>query len=218
VTSLVIALAIICAYLIGSLPTAYLVGRFRQGLDIRDVGTRNMGAMNVFYTMGVAYGLVVLLVDISKGVAAVLLARWLGILFDVELVISGVAVVELIAGGVAVIGHGFPVFLKFRGGKGGATCIGILGLLLWPWGVVFGLGIFIIALLVTRYPTVSYSLALACTPFVAWLGNHSGALVIFSVLLLLIPVIRYIPRVKEMRAKAGSWRHVFQRKGLQDRF
>jgi len=177
-----------------------------------------MGAMNVFYTMGVAYGLVVLLVDISKGVAAVLLARWLGILFDVELVISGVAVVELIAGGVAVIGHGFPVFLKFRGGKGGATCIGILGLLLWPWGVVFGLGIFIIALLVTRYPTVSYSLALACTPFVAWLGNHSGALVIFSVLLLLIPVIRYIPRVKEMRAKAGSWRHVFQRKGLQDRF
>jgi len=217
-TSLVIALAIICAYLIGSLPTAYLVGRFRQGIDIRNVGTRNMGAMNVFYTMGVACGLVVLLVDIAKGVAAVLLARWLGILFDVELIIAGVAVVELIAGGVAVIGHGFPVFLRFRGGKGGATCIGILGLLLWPWGIVFGLGIFIIALLVTRYPTVSYSLALACTPFVAWLVNHSGALVIFSVLLLLIPVIRYIPRVKEMRGKADSWRHVFQRKGLQDRF
>lgn len=217
-TSLYIALSIICAYIIGSFPTAYLVGRLRGGVDIRQVGTRNMGAMNVFYTIGVAYGILVLLIDIGKGVAAVLLARWLGALFAIELTIAGVAVVELVAGGIAVLGHGFPVFLKFRGGKGGATCIGVLGLLLWPWGVISGLAIFIIALLITRYPTLSYSLALACAPFVAWLSNHSGALVLFSVLLLLIPVIRYIPRMKEIWSKAGSWRHVFQRKGLQDRF
>ncbi len=216
-TGLVIALAIIGAYLIGSLPTAYLVSRLRRGIDIRDVGTRNMGAMNVFYTVGVAYGILVLVVDIAKGVAAVLLARWLGVLSGVEPVVAGVPVIELVAGGVAVIGHGLPVFLRFRGGKGGATCIGVLGLLM-PWALPFGIGIFVIALLITRYPTLSYSLALACTPFVAWLRYESGALVIFSAVLLLIPATRYVPRVKEMRTKAGNWRHVFQRKGLQDRF
>ena len=202
-----IAQSIIYAYIIGSIPTAYLVGRFRKGIDIREVGTRNMGAMNVFYTVGVPYGIFVLAVDIAKGAGAVLLAR--GLDTPVE--------VQLIAGGFAVIGHAFPIFLKFRGGKGGATCIGVLGLLM-PWAIPYGAGIFAVALLITRYPTLSYSLALGCTPFVAWLGYHDGMLVLFSVLLLLIPVIRYIPRIKEMREKAGSWRHVVQRKSLQDRF
>jgi glycerol-3-phosphate acyltransferase PlsY len=201
------ALSIIGGYLIGSCPTAYITGRLRSGVDIREVGSRNMGAMNVFYTMGAGYGLLVLLVDIGKGVAAVFLARSLGMPDEVQLA----------AGGMAVIGHGFPVFLKFRGGKGGATCIGVLSFLM-PWALLIGIGIFLVALLITRYPTFSYSLALLCAPFVAWLIEHSGMLVIFSILLLLIPAIRYIPRVKEMRTKAGSWRHVFQRKGLQDRF
>lgn len=201
------AISIIGGYIIGSCPTAYLAGRFRRDLDIREVGTRNMGAMNVFYTMGAGYGILVLLIDIGKGAAAVFLARSLGTPFEVQLA----------AGGMAVIGHGFPVFLKFRGGKGGATCIGVLGFLM-PWALPIGIGIFALALLITRYPTFSYSLALLCAPFVAWLTYHSGMLVIFSILLLLIPAIRYIPRVREMRTKAGSWRHVFQRKGLQDRF
>jgi len=216
VTSLFIVLSIIAAYLIGSLPTAYLVGRLRRGIDIREVGSRNMGAMNVFYTVGAAYGVLVLLVDIGKGVLAVFLARWLGSVFDVQIIVAGVAVVELAAGGMAVIGHGFPVFLKFRGGKGGATCIGVLGYLM-PWTLPFGIGIFLLTLLITRYPTLSYSLALGCAPFVAWLRYHSGALVLFSALLLLMPVIRYIPRLIEMRDKAGSWGRVFRRRGLQDR-
>lgn len=206
-TGVFIALSIIGAYLMGSIPTAYLVGRLRKSIDIREVGTRNMGAMNVFYTVGVAYGVLVLAVDIAKGAGAVLLAR--GLDTPVE--------VQLIAGGVAVIGHAFPIFLKFRGGKGGATCVGVLGLLM-PWAIPYGAGIFAISMVITRYPTLSYSLALGCAPFVAWLGYHDGTLVLFSVLLLLIPVIRYIPRIKEMRDKAGSWRHVVQRKSLQDRF
>ena len=114
------AIAILCAYLIGSFPTAYIVGRLRRGIDIREVGSRNMGAMNVVYTIGVAYGILVLIVDIAKGVAAILLAQWLGTPFEIQLA----------AGATAVIGHGFPVFLKFRGGKGGATCVGVIGCLI----------------------------------------------------------------------------------------
>ncbi len=201
------AIAIIAAYLLGSIPAAYIVGRLKKGIDIRQVGSRNMGAMNVFYQMGVGYGLLVLAVDIGKGAAAVALARWL----EVPMVIT------LIAGATAVIGHSFPIWLNFRGGKGGATVIGVLFVLM-PWGIPVGLVVFGLMLALTRFPTLSYSVALLVFPFTGWLVYHRGDYVIYSAALLLIPFIRYIPRIKEMRAKGGSWQRVISRKNLKDRF
>ena len=203
---LYIAIAIICAYLIGSFPSAYIICRLRKKGDIRQIGSRNMGAMNVFYKVGFAEGLMVLALDIGKGVAAVALARWLGTPM----------VAQITAGAVAVIGHGFPIFLKFHGGRGGATCIGVL-IFLMPWGIPIYFAIFLISLWLTRYPTLSYSLAFLCFPFLAWLKYHSAALIIFSVAVLLFPLIKYIPRLKEMHAKAGGWRQVFLRRNLKDR-
>jgi glycerol-3-phosphate acyltransferase PlsY len=204
---LFIAIALVAAYLIGSIPPAYITGRLIKGIDIRQVGTRNMGAMNVFYQVGFAAGLLVLAVDIGKGAAAVALARWLGV----------PEIAAWLAGAAAVIGHNFPVFLKFHGGRGGATCIGIL-VFLMPWAIPIYLAIFGIALLLTRFPTVSYSIALLCFPFIGWLIYHQWELAVYSAGLLLLPAIKYIPRIKEMHAKAGSWRHVFLRRGLKDRF
>ena len=201
-----IALASICAYLIGSFPSAYMMARFRKGVDIRTIGSRNVGAMNIFYKVGFAEGLLVLIVDVGKGAAAVALARWLGVPM----------IAELFAGVAAVIGHGFPVWLKFRGGRGGATVIGIL-VFLMPWGIPFYLGIFGLSLLITRYPTLSYSVAFLCFPFIAWLIYHSGVLVSFSIGILLLPGIKYIPRIKEMRSTGGSWHHVLLRRNLRDR-
>jgi len=201
-----IALAIICAYVIGSFPTAYVAGHVRKGVDIREVGSRNVGAMNVFYKVGFVAGVLVLVVDIGKGAAAVALARWL----EVPMI------VELLTGAAVVMGHSFPVFLKFRGGRGGATCIGVLAFLM-PWGLPANIAIFGLVLLLTRYPTLSYSVAFLCYPFIASLVYHSWVLVIFSVGILLLPLIKYIPRIKEMRATGGSWRHVFLRKSLKDR-
>ena len=74
-----IIIAIVCAYVIGSIPSAYIMGRLRKGVDIRQIGSRSMGAMNVFYQIGFVEGLSVLAVDIGKGMAAVALARWLGV-------------------------------------------------------------------------------------------------------------------------------------------
>ncbi len=204
--ALSIAIAIIGSYLLGSIPSAYIAGRLRKGIDIRQVGSRNMGAMNVFYKVGIVSGLSVLAVDIGKGAAAVALARWLGV----------PVIVEILSGATAVIGHGFPVWLKFRGGRGGATLIGVL-VFLMPWGIPIGLAIFGLLLLLTRFPTLSYSIALICFPFIAWLIYHRGDYVVFSSLMLLIPLIRYIPRIKEMRAKSGSWRRLALRKNLKDR-
>ena len=201
-----ITLALLCAYLIGSFPSAYLMARFRKGIDIRNIGSKNVGAMNVFYKVGFAEGLLVLAMDIGKGAAAVALARWLGVPI----------IAELLAGVAAVIGHSFPVWLKFRGGKGGATVIGILAFLV-PWGIPAYLAVFGLSLLMTRYPTLSYSIAFLCFPFIAWLIYHSGMLVAFSIGILLLPGIRYIPRIKEMRSSGGGWRHVLLRRNLKDR-
>jgi len=206
VDGFLIALAIIIAYLLGSIPTAYIVARLRKGTDIREMGTRNMGAMNVFYTVGFWWGLLVLITDVGKGAAAVGIA----IAFDVpELVV-------FITGVTVVLGHAFPVFLRFRGGKGGATCIGVLCVLM-PWGLPIAFGIFCILLLITRFPTLSYSLALITFLFVGWLIYDRWELVVYSAVLLLIPLVRYIPRIKEMRDKAGTWGRFFRRRSLEDR-
>ena len=202
-----ITVALICAYLIGSLPTGYLVARLSRGIDIRQVGSRNMGAMNVFYQVGFWYGLLVLAVDIGKGAAAVALARFLEL----------PPIMELVCGAVVVLGHGFTVFLRFRGGKGGATAIGVL-IFLMPWGIPIFLAIFGLMMLGTRFPTLSYSVAFLCFPFVGWLIYTRPEYVIFTIALLLIPSAKYIPRVREMHTSGGSWRRVFLRRGIKDRF
>jgi glycerol-3-phosphate acyltransferase PlsY len=204
---LAIAVALIDAYFLGSIPSAYIIGRLRKGVDIRQVGSRNMGAMNVFYNVSFLSGLLVLLMDIGKGAAAVALARYLLVPFPTE----------LIAGAMAVLGHSFPVWLKFRGGKGGAPLIGVLTFLM-PWGLAVAFPVFALLTLVTRFPTLSYSLALITFPFVAWLIYHDGNYVLYSSLMLLVPFVRYIPRIKEMRTKGGSWKHVALRRNLKDRF
>lgn len=200
-----IVLAFMCAYLIGSFPSPYLVARLR-GIDIRDVGSHNMGSMNVFYNVGFWYGILTLAIDIGKGVAAVALAQFL----------TGSLIFSMIAGGLAVLGHAFPVYLKFRGGKGGATVIGVLIFLL-PWGIPVYAALFGIIMLLTRFPTLSYSLAFLCFPFIGWLVYHNLSLVIFSIAILLIPGIRYIPRVIEQRQKSGGWDRFFLRKSVKDR-
>lgn len=200
------AIAIISSYLMGSFPTAYIMGRLRKGIDIREVGSRNMGAANVIYQVGLAEGLPVLVIDVGKGAAAILLARWL----EVPLAI------QLLAGAAAVVGHAFPVFLKFRGGKGGAACVGALAVLM-PQGIPIFLGIFTIVLLISRYPTFSFSVSLLSVPFFAWLIYHSAALVVFTVIMELILGIRYIPRMREMYAAAGGWRRVILRRSFKER-
>ena len=201
------AIAIIVAYLIGSFPTAYIVARLRKGIDIRTVGSRNMGAMNVGYQVGVPEGILVVFVDVAKGALAVFIAAQLG----------EPQIIQFVAGGAAVIGHAFPVYLKFHGGKGGATCMGVLAYLV-PWAIPFYLGLLVLATVATRYLTFSYSVAFLCVPFVAWLVYDSAALVAFSILLVMLPAIKYIPRVKEMYATAGSWRRVVFRSSFKVRY
>ena len=205
--ALAFSIAVICAYIVGSFPTAYIVARLRKGIDIREVGSRIMGATNVIYQVGLAEGILVLCVDAAKGAGAVLIARALG----------GPLAVQLAAGGVAVLGHAFPVFLKFRGGRGGAATLGVLATLM-PWAAPYYLGILLVTLLITRYTTFSYSFGLWWTPLMAWLLYDSLELAIFTLVLLVILGALYIPRIREMHATAGSWRGVVFRSSVKERF
>jgi glycerol-3-phosphate acyltransferase PlsY len=212
-----IVIPIVIGYLLGSIPAAYLAGRLRKGIDIREVGSKNMGAMNVFYEVGLMEAVLVTLVDLGKGVGAILLVRWLlDIPPEFELLTG-------LTGAAAIIGHIFPIFLKFRGGKGAATAIGIL-IFLMPWSVPFLFIVFAIALLITRNATFSYSLILIVFPFVAGFiyVDHRGAplaLVFYSIGLGVFLGLQYIPRIKEMHGKTGGdWRKVIRRRSLKDRF
>jgi glycerol-3-phosphate acyltransferase PlsY len=86
-----------------------------------------------------------------------------------------------------------------------------------PWTMPIGVVIFGLMLLITRFPTISYSVALMCGPFVAWLIYHDGWLVAYTVFVLALPTLHYIPRLKEIRSKSSSWRTAFIRKSLKDR-
>jgi len=214
-----IVIAIVIGYLLGSIPSAYLAGRLRKGIDIREVGSKNMGAMNVFYQVGPLDAALVSLADLGKGVGAILLVRWL---VGIPLISPFDFSTGLIAT-AAIMGHIFPVFLKFRGGKGAATAIGIL-IFLMPWAVPFLFIVFAIALLITRNPTFSYSLLLIVFPFVAGFiyVDHYGqplALVFYSIGVGIFLGIQYIPRLKEMHGKTGGdWRKVIKRRSLKERF
>jgi acyl phosphate:glycerol-3-phosphate acyltransferase len=203
----IIIAALVAAYLIGSIPSAYIVTRIRKGVDIREVGSHNLGAMNVFYKVGFAEGMVVLLADIGKGAAGVWVAELLGTPL----------IVQMAAGVCVVLGHSFPVFLKFRGGKGGAACIGIL-MYFMPWGVPIYLGVFLLLLAIIRTPTIAYSAAFFSFIFIGLFINHSWQFVVYAAALTLLPLLRYIPRLMEMRKKGGSWKHVVVRKDIKDRF
>ncbi len=152
-----LAVALVLAYLIGSAPTAYLVGRLK-GIDVRKVGSGNMGATNVYRTLGAWPGAIVLAIDAAKGVAAALLPRWLGL--------TEPDAWGLLLGLVAMLGHARPIFLGFSsGGKGVATAGGIFGTLV-PLAAAAGFAAFLIVVAVTRYVSLG-SLVAAITLAVA---------------------------------------------------
>jgi acyl phosphate:glycerol-3-phosphate acyltransferase len=143
VVTVIIALIIVLAYLLGSIPSGLIIGKAFFGKDIREHGSGNLGGTNSFRTLGFKAGMVVTIMDILKGTAAVMLP----VLFDSDLHM-------LIAGVAAVIGHMFPVFANFRGGKAVATSGGVL-LGYVPVLFLLLLLVFFVCLFITKYVSLS---------------------------------------------------------------
>lgn len=144
-------LPVVVGYLLGSIPTAVWVGKIFYGKDVRLEGSGNAGATNTIRVLGLAAGIPVLLIDVFKGLAAVLLIEPLNRLAGGTEITP---LLQLLVAAAAVLGHTFPLFAGFRGGKGVATLLGI-GFGLYPWATLFALFTFIIVLLISRYVSLS---------------------------------------------------------------
>ena len=145
------------SYLIGGIPTAYLAARLVKGQDIRQVGDRNVGAANVYRNIGSFAGIAVGIIDIAKGSAAVLLVRWL----------MDSPTAEMIAGVAVLAGHNWPVYFRLRGGRGAATAVGVLLVMLPALAIPFGVLCFAV-LCLTRKAITSLGLFLIFVPVFAW--------------------------------------------------
>ena len=172
--------AIIAGYLLGSIPFAYIAARIRGGVDIRQVGGGNMGALNVMREVDRGAGYAVWIADMAKVMLAIYIARWLDL--------SPVWVCT--AGFAAIVGHNWPIFLKFRGGKGGATTLGIL-LVLVPRELGISFGITCIIVFITHNPVLGLYIGLTPLPVFVWQLNGSGMLVAYTIFLAAFLAVRY---------------------------
>jgi acyl phosphate:glycerol-3-phosphate acyltransferase len=160
-TTLPAILAIIAGYLLGSIPFGLLLTRAAGLGDVRAIGSGNIGATNVLRTGNKGLAAATLILDALKGTAAVLLAK-----FGVFGQVPGPEL-QFVAGFAALIGHVFPVWLGFKGGKGVATYIGMLGGMFWPFAAIF-CGIWLVVAILMRISSLSALIAIVATPFAIW--------------------------------------------------
>ena len=196
-----IIVAIVIGYLLGSIPFAYVVARLNKGMDIRQLGAGNVGALNVYREAGPGFGLAVLAADVGKGVLAVYIARWLG-LEPVWICVAGFA---------AVVGHNWPCFLRFRGGRGAATIMGVL-IPLVPIQFAIGFGIAVVVVVITSNIRLGM-IGIAFIPLIAWFFDKPSLLVFYSLALFLFIAIRTLAGLKGERAKAGGKRSLIFDRG-----
>ena len=193
---------IIVGYLIGAIPTGLIVVRLLTGEDIRRHGSGNIGTVNVLRVAGTGTAVVVLAVDILKGMVPVMLA-----------VRMGLPSWTVVAGGLAAIaGHNWSVFLKFQGGKGIATSFGALLALSWPAAAVAG-AVWVVAVAITRYSSLGSLLAVVSVPLsLRWL-RQPDAYVYFGIIAALFAVYRH--RANIQRLVTGTELHITDREPIK---
>jgi glycerol-3-phosphate acyltransferase PlsY len=180
-------LTLAMAYLLGSIPFGYLLVRFFRKEDIRATGSGNIGATNVARAGGKALGLLTLLLDALKGYIAVVIAMHLA-----PNTVHGLSNLAIAAAVAAVLGHVFPVWLGFRGGKGVATALGVF-LALVPWVALSALGLFILVVATTRLVSLGSVLAAVSIPLFALLlvPHRSAALLAGLSFISLVSILKH---------------------------
>jgi len=181
-------LAVLLGYLTGSVPFAFLLAR-RAGIDVRFAGSGNVGAANVLRTTGTGRGVAVMALDVAKGALAVWLAHFS----------HAGAATTAVAGTAAVVGHIYPVWLRFHGGKGVAVAAGVFGILT-PVATAVAGALFLVVVRLTRYVSLGSLAATVALPPAAWLSGASTAVVIASACTAALIVFRHRANIRRLRA------------------
>ena len=191
----------VAAYVLGSVPTAYILVKAINGQDVRSLGSHNVGALNTYRSVGAPAGLTVLLVDMAKGVLAVAAPRLLGqddwVLF--------------ITTPLVVAGHNWPVFLHFRGGKGAAAIVGI-SLVIAPWLTVITAGPSVVVMILLKNVVLGAALGFVLLNMLLWLTGQDAEQVALCLLLTLLVTATYMVNVRDhifSHIKAREWKALF---------
>lgn len=204
---------IILGYLIGSIPVGFILGKLARGIDIREHGSGNIGMTNVMRILGVKAGVFVFFADIAKGAAAVALA-WAILAYSPNMVVWG----QVAGGAAAIVGHSWPIYIGFKGGRGIATGFGAVLVLSWPVGLI-AFTVFLLVVGLSRYVSLGSILAaltmlLAMIPFVVldvWSFGHF-AYIVFGLVVVPIVIFRHRDNIRRLlsgtESKIGSSRTV----------
>jgi glycerol-3-phosphate acyltransferase PlsY len=209
-----IVFLLLAAYLIGAIPTAVWVGKTFYGMDVRQHGSGNAGATNTFRVLGKKPGAFVMAVDIFKGWAATSLAHVLVMYGAIDA--DKLILFEMIMGVLAVVGHIFPVYVGFKGGKGVATLMGMV-LAIHLEAALVCLGIFIIVLVISKYVSLGSMIAAIAFPFLLLLPPFhpdEPLLIVFGFVLSLMVVLTHKKNINRLlqgqESKANI--HILKRK------
>ena len=204
--------ALVLGYLLGSIPSAYIVTRVVVGKDIRQLGSGNVGGTNVYREVGAIPALVAGIADLGKGAAAVAIAYWL---LDVP------QLFVMLAGLAAVVGHNWMLFLKFSGGKGMGPTFGALAVLMPVYGYWYGLIIFlaviIIPFTITRNLALSMGIGLLSLPIITWLITQSGLATVLAIILGILILVKFLPAARVAWARNENTRGFIFDRGEGDK-
>ena len=191
----------VAAYLLGSIPTGFLLAKAR-GVDIRQIGSGNIGATNVFRALGKPAAVIVLVLDGLKGYAA---CEWLA-----ELLFRGFPgafsdeeILKIIGGIFAILGHNYTCWLKFKGGKGIATSAGVLAGLV-PWALLIILSLWILVFALTRYVSLASIAASFSLPFATWLMGGSPTLIVVTAALAVLAIGKHKANIERLLSGTES--------------
>ena len=179
---------VITAYLIGSIPSAYLIARTYKNIDIRSAGSGNVGGMNTYSVVGLFPGIITVLLDMAKGAAAVYIAT----------IITDIAYFTLVAGALSVLGHNFSIFIRFKGGKGLATTAGAF-LVLSPLSIFYAIICAIVLTIILKDTNTAFGSASLTIPIILAFQYSSVEWVIFGIALAAIMTVKHLPDFQSYR-------------------
>lgn len=183
-----IFILLVAGYLLGSIPTGYIIGKIVKNIDIREHGSKNLGATNVFRCVGKTAGIITLVIDFLKSFIPVLLTK----IFVVSL--PGLA---LWVGIFAIAGHTWPVFLKFKGGKGVATSAGLF-FALAPIATLISVILFVFVVYFTRYVSLGSIAAAVTLPIALFFTNHSSDIIILTAIVSGLIIYRHRVNIQRL--------------------
>ncbi|HET8761925.1 MAG TPA: glycerol-3-phosphate 1-O-acyltransferase PlsY [Gemmatimonadales bacterium] len=188
-----LVLALLASYLLGAIPTSFLAGKLFRGIDLRQHGSGNLGATNLYRTLGARFAIPVGLFDMAKGAIPVML---------IAPMVSSSRYIAILCGIMAVVGHVFSVFVHFRGGKGVATASGVM-LGLTPWAVLVSLAVWLLVVRVSGYVSLGSMAGAVVLPIAAWLLHPLQRDIIWIQILVALAII-WLHRANIRRLLAGT--------------